>query len=129
MDARLGWVLAVIAVALSYVQYGWRGVLLALSVIVFWLLLQFTRALRAMRTATSAPVGRVPSAVMLQAKLKPRMRLMDVIMMTRSLGERRAEESQGLPEAFRWTDESGASVTVRLKGGRVIDWDFDRPAQ
>lgn len=39
MDARLGWALAVIAVALSYVQYGWKGVLLALSAIVFWLLM------------------------------------------------------------------------------------------
>ena len=47
MDARLGWALAVVGVALGWVQWGWQGVLLALSVIVFWLLLQFTRALRA----------------------------------------------------------------------------------
>jgi hypothetical protein len=57
----------VAAVALGYVQYGWPGVVLAVSGIVFWLLLQFTRALRAMRTAGGAPVGHVASAVMLQA--------------------------------------------------------------
>ncbi|HOB94759.1 MAG TPA: hypothetical protein PK306_28605 [Aquabacterium sp.] len=128
MDARLGWALAVVAVALGWVQYGWRGVVLALSVVVFWLLLQFTRALRAMRTAGGAPVGRVASAVMLQAKLKPRLRLMDVIQLTQSLGEKLADEAPGQPETFRWTDDSGASVTLRLKGGRVVDWDFSRPA-
>ncbi len=127
MDARLGWALAVIAIALGYVQFGWRGVLLALSGIVFWLLMQFTRALRAMRAAGGAPVGRVPSAVMLQARLKPRMRLMDVILLTRSLGEKLADEAPGQPETFRWTDASGASVTLRLQGGRVTDWMFSRP--
>ena len=132
MDARLGWALAVAAVALGYVQYGWQGVVLAVSGIVFWLLLQFTRALRAMRTAGGAPVGHVASAVMLQAKLKPRMRLMDVILLTRSLGEKldvpSGSEAPGQPEAFRWTDESGASVTLHLSNGRVTDWTFARPA-
>jgi hypothetical protein len=127
MDARLGWALAVIAVALGYVQYGWKGALLALSAVVFWLLMQFTRALRAMRTAGGAPVGRVASAVMLQARLKPRMRLMDVILLTHSLGEKLGDETPGQPETFRWTDESGASVTLRLQGGRVTDWTFARP--
>jgi hypothetical protein len=128
MDARLGWALAVAAVALGYVQYGWKGVLLALSAVVFWLLMQFTRALRAMRTAGGAPVGHVASAVMLQARLKPRMRLMDVILLTRSLGEKLADEGPGQPETFRWADDSGASVTLRLVGGRVTDWTFTRQA-
>lgn len=130
MDARLGCALAVAAVALAYVQYGWRGVVLALSAVVFWLLLQFTRALRAMRTAGSAPVGHVASAVMLQAKLKPRMRLMDVILLTHSLGEKLDapgdKDAPGQPETFRWTDASGASVTLRLRDGRVTDWTFTR---
>jgi len=134
MDARLGWALAVVAVALGYVQYGWKGVLLALSVVVFWLLMQFTRAMRAMRTAGGAPLGHVASAVMLQAKLKKRMRLMDVIVLTHSLGEKLgdadadAEAGSGL-EAFRWTDASGAAVVVRLQHGRVSDWIFSRPAE
>ncbi len=132
MDARLGWALAVVAVALGWVQYGWQGVLLAVSGIVFWLLMQFTRALRAMRAAGGAPVGSLDSAVMLQAKLKPRMRLMDVILLTHSLGEKLdaplGSHAPDQPETFRWTDASGASVTLRLQGGRVIDWTFARPA-
>jgi hypothetical protein len=129
MDARLGWALAVAAVALGYVQYGWKGVLLALSAVVFWLLMQFTRALRAMRTAGGAPVGHVASAVMLQARLKKGMRLMDVILLTRSLGQKLADEAPGQPESFRWTDEAGAAVTVMLQRGRVTDWQFSRPAE
>ncbi len=127
MDARLGLTLAVIAVALGYLQYGWMGVLLALSVVVFWLLLQFTRALRAMRTAGNAPVGHVASAVMLQAKLKKRMRLMDVILLTQSLGEKVGDAAAGGLETFRWTDASGAAVVVTLQQGRVSDWVFSRP--
>ncbi len=123
MDARLGWALAVAAVALGYVQYGWQGVLLAVSGIVFWLLMQFTRALRAMRVAGGAPVGHVASAVMLQARLKVGLRLMDIIQLTRSLGEKLADD----PETFRWTDASGASVTVELLKGRCVRWSFARP--
>ncbi len=124
MDARLGWALAVAAVALGYLQWGWMGVLLAVSGIVFWLLLQFTRALRAMRTAGGAPVGHVASAVMLQARLKTGMRLMDIILLTRSLGEKLADD----PETFRWTDASGASVTLALVKGRCVRWALARPA-
>jgi|JI10StandDraft_1071094.scaffolds.fasta_scaffold576500_2 hypothetical protein len=128
MDARLGWALAVAAVALGYVQYGWQGVLLAVSGIVFWLLLQFTRALRAMRVAGGAPVGHVASAVMLQARLKKGQRLMDIILLTRSLGEKLADEGADQPETFRWTDASGAAVTVELVKGRCVRWSFARPA-
>ena len=124
MNPKIGWALAVLAVALGYVQYGWRGVLLAVSGIVFWLLLQFTQALRAMRAASGAPIGHVASAVMLSAKLKPGLRLMDVIQLTRSLGEKLADE----PETYRWTDGSGVSVTVELASGRCTRWTLARPA-
>ncbi len=123
MDARLGWALAVAAVALGYVQFGWQGVLLAFSGIVFWLLMQFTRALRAMRAAGGSPVGHVASAVMLQARLKTGLRLMDIILLTRSLGEKLADD----PETFRWTDDSGAAVTVELVKGRCVRWSLARP--
>ncbi|MDO8375979.1 MAG: hypothetical protein Q7S91_02175 [Aquabacterium sp.] len=129
MNAKLGWTLAVAAVALGYVQYGWRGVLLAVSGIVFWLLMQFTRALRAMRAAGGAPVGRVASAVMLHAALKKGQRLMDVIQLTRSLGQKLADESREAPETWRWQDESGTSVTVQLRNGRVTEWQLQRPVE
>ncbi|HSW07080.1 hypothetical protein [Aquabacterium sp.] len=123
MSGILGWGLAVIGIAMGYAIWGWSGVAMAVSVIVFWLLLQFSRVMRVMRTAGQSPVGTVPSAVMMQAKMKPGMRLMDIILLTRSLGEKRAEQ----PETWRWTDASGASVTVELAGGRCSAWRFERP--
>jgi hypothetical protein len=125
MNAKLGWALAVVAVALGYLQYGWPGAVMAISAVVFWLLMQFTRAMRAMRTAGSAPVGSVASAVMLNARLKPGQRLMDVIMLTRSLGEKLSDE----PETYRWTDGSGVSVTVTLQKGLCTHWALQRPAE
>jgi uncharacterized protein (DUF58 family) len=122
MDARLGWVLAVLATATGYWAYGWRGVLLAVTVVVFWLLLQFSRALRVMRLAAQAPVGVVPSAVMLHSKLSSRMRLMDVVAISRSLGRKVRDE----PETFAWRDESGAEVEVEFVGGRCSQWRLTR---
>ncbi len=122
--ATIGWALAVAAVAVGYVGYGWRGVLLAITVVVFWLLLQFSRALRVMRLAAQAPVGQVPSAVMLHAKLHPGMPLMAVIKLTRSLGRKVRDE----PETFAWRDESGAEVEIEFDGGRCRSWRLARPA-
>jgi len=123
-SAALGWGLAVVAIALGYAVYGWPGVAMAISVVVFWLLLQFSRAMRVMRIAGQAPVGLVPSAVMLHSKLKKGQRLMAVILITRSLGEKRSDD----PETWRWRDEGGASVTVVLRDGCVVDWTLQRPA-
>jgi hypothetical protein len=53
-SALVGWALAVAAVAAGYVGYGWPGVVLAVTVVVFWLLLQFSRALRVMRGPPAA---------------------------------------------------------------------------
>ena len=39
-SAWLGWGLAVAAVAAGYVGYGWQGVVLAVTVASFWLMLQ-----------------------------------------------------------------------------------------
>ena len=120
--ATIGWALAVAAVAVGYAGYGWRGVLLAVTVVVFWLLLQFSRALRVMRLAAQAPVGQVPSAVMLHAKLQPGMPLMDVVKLTRSLGRKVRDE----PETFAWRDESGAEVEIEFDGGRCKVWRLTR---
>jgi uncharacterized protein (DUF58 family) len=123
MSAALGWALAVLAGATGYWAYGWPGVALAISVVVFWLLLQFSRALRVMRLAAEAPVGHVPSAVMLQAKLNAGMRLMDVVKLTRSLGRKLRNE----PETFAWCDESGAEVEIEFVDGRCTQWQLNRP--
>jgi hypothetical protein len=124
MNAALGWGLAVLATALGYMVYGWPGVAMAVSVVVFWLLLQFSRAMRVMRVAGQAPVGTVPSALMLQSKLRAGLRLMDIILLTRSLGEKLADD----PETYRWRDRGGDAVEVELVGGRVRAWRFNRTA-
>ena len=103
-----------LAVAVGYAGYGWRGVLLALTMVVFWLLLQFNRALRALRRASSRPVGSVDSAVMLHARLHRGMRLLQILPLTGSLGHKVADD----PETFEWTDTGGDRVRVELRGGR-----------
>lgn len=122
MSAALGWVLAVVAVAGGYASYGWPGVVLALTVIVFWLLLQFSRALRVMRQAAERPVGTVDSAVMLQSRLQTGMQLMQIIKLTRSLGNKVADD----PETFVWQDAAGDAVRVELRDGRCTAWQLQR---
>ena len=120
----VGWALAVVAVAVGYTSYGWPGVALAVSVIVFWLLLQFSRALRAMRTAADRPVGHVDSAVMLQSRLHAGMPLAQVMKLTRSLGEKRGDA----PESYAWRDAGGDEVIVEMKDGRLSRFQLQRVA-
>ncbi|MFM7703598.1 MAG: hypothetical protein ACKO6D_01535, partial [Rubrivivax sp.] len=68
MSPWVGWALAAGALATGWLSYGWAGLVLAVTCIVFWLLLQFSRAMRVMRMAASRPVGTVDSAVMLHSK-------------------------------------------------------------
>ncbi|MFM7532089.1 MAG: hypothetical protein ACKO5J_06325 [Rubrivivax sp.] len=134
MGATWGWALAVAAVVVGWLQWGWQGVALAVTLTVFWLLLQFNRAVRAMRQASAAPVGRVGSAVMVHARMRRGMRLMELIPITRSLGkvvpaDPAAGSGLGAREAFGWEDESGARLRVNLVGGRVVSWVLERPAE
>ena len=122
MGAKLGWALAALAAATGFWAYGWRGLVLAASVIAFWLLLQFSRALRTMRAAANAPVGQVPSAVMLHSKLHAGMPLLDVVKLTRSLGRKLRDA----PETFAWRDESGAEVEIEFDAGRCKRWRLER---
>lgn len=123
MNAAIGWSLAVLGVAMGYVQGGWPGVLFAVTLVVFWLLLQFSRVMRVMRTAGAGPVGHVDSAVMLHSKLKSGMRLLEILPLTRSLGQKVADD----PETFVWTDDSGAAVRIELLNGRCRAWRLERP--
>ena len=114
VNPLLGWGLAAVAVAAGYVGYGWRGVALAATVVMFWLLLQFNRVVRVMRKASRRPVGEIDNAVMLHAKLHTGMTLIQILPLTRSLGRKVADD----PEAFVWTDGGGDRVRVELRGGR-----------
>jgi hypothetical protein len=128
MNPRLGGLLAVIAVALGAWLWGWRGAALAASVTVFWMLLQFSRALRAMRHAASAPVGHIDSAVMLNARLRPGLSLVQVVALTRSLGVRVGEAPETQTETWAWTDAGGARVTLTMAGARLASWVLTRAA-
>ena len=124
MNPIFGWALAALALAAGWRGYGWPGIALAASVIVFWLLMQFNRALKVMRNAAGAPVGHIDSAVMLHSKLKPGLPMFRVVTLTRSLGKRVAEE----PETWAWADASGSNVTIVFDKGRCQRWTLNRPA-
>lgn len=116
--------LAGAAVIAGWWGWGWKGLLLALSVIVFWLLLQFTRAVRTLRHAGQRPVGHVDSAVMLQARLNHGMSIHEVIALTGSLGTK-----VGAADDWQWSDPGGSVVVVHFRRGRVVRWSLARPEE
>lgn len=121
MNPIAGWTLAAVALFLGWRGWGWQGVVLALTVIAFWLILQFNRALRVLRSAGSSPMGHIDSAVMLNAKLRRGMPLWQVVSMTKSLG--RPTDGGGLA----WHDPGGAQIEVSLRRGRLARWQLLRP--
>ena len=122
MNPILGWVLAALAVALAWHKYGWQGVAFAVTLVVFWLLLQFSRAMRVMKNAADAPVGHVDSAVMLNAKLRRGMTMMQLVGLTKSLGRKLSDS----PERWAWVDNGGAGVTAVFDGARLASWTLTR---
>ncbi|MBL8290068.1 MAG: hypothetical protein JNL85_18930 [Rubrivivax sp.] len=140
MNAALGWGLAALAVAAGFIGWGWPGVALALTVIVFWLLLQFSRSLRVLREASGRPVGSVDNAVMLHAKLHRGLRLPQILRLTRSLGRKEPVPQAGatgaapggpgasVEERFSWADAGGDSVLAVLRDGRLAEWTLTRRA-
>jgi hypothetical protein len=120
----IGWGLAAAGMAAGWIGWGWRGLVLGLSVVVFWLLLQFSRSLRVLRNAGSAPIGHVDSAVMLHSRLQHGMSLMQVLHLTRSLGRKLGDE----PETWAWSDAGGAAVELVLQRGRLVSWRLTRDA-
>ena len=127
MNPWIGGLLAVIVVTLGYSQYGWQGLLFGLTVVVFWLLLQFSRTIRVMQKAGQAPKGRIDSAVRVHAKLKPGMRMLDILPLTGSLGDRVGGD--GAEERWAWTDEGDARLVLRMRSGRLVDWQLQRPPE
>ena len=125
MNPILGWALAVLVVAAGWQAYGWQGVMVAISLVVFWLVLQFNRSIRVMKNAAGSPVGHVPSAVMFNAKLKQGLALLQVVTVTKSLGQKISDS----PETWRWTDEGGSSVTLVFDKGLLKSWTLDRPEE
>ncbi len=124
MNPVVGWGLALVALVAGGFSYGWPGLALAFTVIVFWLLIQFNRSVRVMRDASQSPVGRVPSAVMLHSRLRAGLPMLQVVKMTKSLGKRLGES----PEVWAWADDSGAEVRIVFDKGLCRSWTLNRPA-
>jgi hypothetical protein len=119
--------LAGVAVAvLAYRAYGWPGIAIAVTGMVMWVLLHFTRLTQILKRAGNRPVGFVDSAVMLNAKLRPGLTLLHVIGMTRALGEQLSPKD-AQPEVFRWTDGSASHVTCEFANGKLARWELRRP--
>jgi hypothetical protein len=110
----------------AWQAYGWAGVAVAGGGILMWLLLHFTRTMHVLKQASAVPIGYVASAVMLNARLKPKSTLLHVMAMTRSLGEALSPPDQQ-PEVFRWTDAGGSSVTCEFADGLLVRWTLQRP--
>lgn len=123
LAVRIG---AVALLAMGYRWYGWPGVAGAAGALVMWILLHFTRLLQILRRAANRPKGHVDSSVMLNARLHPGASLMQVVALTRSLGELRSQAGTQ-PEVFRWTDTGLSFVECEFLDGKLASWRLDRP--
>lgn len=108
-----------IAVA-AWQSYGPKGLVLALLMISFWVLLHFTKLMRLLRAAAKRPMGHVRDARALHRQLRPGMPLIEVVRRTHSLGLRRSEPDQD-PQILEWDDEQGFGVTCTVRRGRLSD--------
>jgi hypothetical protein len=115
--AALPALLAGAALILAWWNYGWRGLLLGLTLLVFWLLLQFTRAARLLRAAGERPLGQVDSVAMVQAQLSHGMQMAELIGITGSLGRK-----VGPLDDWQWSDSYGNDLVVSLRRGVVVRW-------
>jgi hypothetical protein len=125
VNARLGWLLAAVFAFASWRAYDLAGLAFAASAIVFWLLLQFNRAIRVMKNAAASPVGHVASAVMFHARLARGMTMLQIVTRTRSLGRK----VEGSEDDWRWSDDGGASVVLHFERGRLSRWRIERPSE
>lgn len=120
---------ALVAVALAvlgYRSYGWGGVALAAGGLVMWVLLHMTRMLLVLRRTAGRPVGSVTSAVMLHARLQRGMTLLQVLALTRALGQC-VSPPNGDPEVYQWTDGGNVRVRCMFARGALAQWELLRP--
>jgi hypothetical protein len=119
----LGWALAAAFAVAAFEAYGALGLAFAASAIVFWLLLQFNRAVRVMKNAAASPVGEVDNAVMFHAKLERGQTMLQIVTRARSLGRK----VEGSADDWTWHDAGGSSVCLHFERGRLKSWQLVRP--
>ena len=125
--ARLG--VASLAIAggfLAYRAYGWPGLALLLGGLVMWALLHMTRMLKVLQRAAQRPVGTVASAVMVHSRLSRGMTLLQVLSLTRALGQRLVDGADAAAERYQWTDSSNATVHCKFAHGKLAEWELVR---
>ncbi|MEO8298951.1 MAG: hypothetical protein ABI574_14205 [Burkholderiales bacterium] len=105
------------AIVAGWWAYGWQGIVFSISLIVFWMLVQFNRAARAMQKAGQQPVGYIDSVVMLQARLAHGMQLAEAIALAGSLGRKFSDRDE-----WQWTDAAGHEIVLTFRRGRLIRW-------
>jgi hypothetical protein len=110
---------------LAYRAYGWPGLALAGGGLVMWALMHMTRMLLILRRTANRPVGTVASAVMLHARLHRGMTLLQVLGLTRALGQR-IGAAEGQPEVYQWCDGADAVVRCTFGNGRLTHWELLR---
>jgi len=111
-----------LVLALSYAgwkSYGWQGLLLALLMSSFWVLLHFTKLMRLLRAAANRPLGAVDDVRVLQGRLKLGMPMHEVVRQSACLGKREAGASDGTSEDFVWHDPQGRTLHLRFDHGRL----------
>lgn len=118
MNHRIGWLLALAALAFGGWRFGWQGAVLAVTVIAFWLLLDFTRSMRVLRDAARQPVGQVASARQMQTRLRPGLTTVQLVRLAGSVGE----VIEPAVPVLRWRDAYGDALVVHCPGGRAATW-------
>lgn len=115
-------VLAASALLAGWWTFRWAGLVLAITVMVFWSILQFNRASRQLRNVADRPKGMVDSVVTLQSKLAHGMTMADVLAISNSLGQRVNERGND----WLWRDSYGNQIVVSLRRGCVERWSATR---
>lgn len=109
------------AVVVGWWTYGWPGLALALTLIAFWLILQFNRATRVMQNAAQRPVGQIDSVVMTQSRLEPGMTMLEVLPITGSLGIKRNHRDE-----WQWSDAAGNDLVLIFRRDVLVRWEVAR---
>ena len=115
-------VLAASALLAGWWSFGWAGLVLAVTVLVFWTILQFNRASRQLRNVADRPKGMVDSVVTLQSKLAHGMTMAEVLAISNSLGQRMNERGN----EWLWRDSYGNQIVVTFRRGSVERWSATR---
>jgi hypothetical protein len=115
-------VLTAAALLAGWWSFGWSGLVLAVTVLTFWAILQFNRASRQLRNVADRPKGMVDSVVTLQSKLGHGMAMAEVLEISHSLGQRVNERGN----EWLWRDSYGNQIVVTFRRGVVERWSATR---